>query len=68
MEAINPLIARLQKDINGKDAKIAKQADEIARLKQQIAELKASNSRVRRIPKKPTADAATDAVAEPSSA
>lgn len=56
-------VTKLQKQFEAKDATIRKQAAEIAALKAQLHEAKASNSRIRRIPKKAAA-----AVAEPASA
>lgn len=65
MEAADTLITRVQKHIDVLKQKNAKLAEENARLKQQLADLKASNSRIRRIPKKPAetqTDEATPAV------
>lgn len=52
MEASDTLISRVQKHIEVLKVKNTKLAEENARLKQQLAEVKASNSRIRRIPKK----------------
>lgn len=52
MEFTDPTILRVAKDFEGKQAKIKKLTEEVTRLKQQLAEVKASQSRVRRIPKK----------------
>ena len=49
------LATKVQKHVDSLHAKIAKQAEEIAALKAANSALKASNSRIRRIPKKPTA-------------
>ncbi len=60
MEATDAIIGRVSKHIDTLKVKNTKLAEENARLKQQLAEIKASNSRIRRIPKKvsesPTAD------------
>ena len=49
------LAARVQKHVDAQQAKIKKLADENAALKAQLAAVKAANSRIRRIPKKPAA-------------
>jgi cell division protein FtsB len=63
MEASDTAISRVQKVIDALKAKNGKLADENARLKQQLADLKASNSRIRRIPKKPADAPAAEAQA-----
>lgn len=50
--------AKVQKHVDGLHAKISKLAADNAALKAQLHEAKASNSRIRRIPKKPAAAAA----------
>lgn len=52
MEVTDPQVARIVKGLDSLKAKISKLTEENARLKQQLAELKASQSRIRRIPKK----------------
>lgn len=59
MESSEGALGRVQKLIEALKTKNCKLAEENARLKQQIADLKASNSRIRRIPKKASAAAAT---------
>lgn len=59
MESSEGALSRVQKLIDALKTKNCKLAEENSRLKQQIADLKASNSRIRRIPKK----AATEEVA-----
>lgn len=66
MEATDTLISRVQKHIDGLKVKNGKLAEENARLKQQLAELKASTSRIRRIPRKGAEQAA--ATPEPDAA
>lgn len=53
------IATRVQKHVDGLQARIQKLSDENATLKAQLHELRASNSRIRRIPKKPAAPAAT---------
>lgn len=48
------LASKVQKHVDALHAKIVKLTEENAALKAQVQELKASNSRIRRIPKKPT--------------
>ena len=55
------LAAKVQKHVDSLYAKIQKLTDENAGLKAQLHEAKASNSRIRRIPKKPAAAAPTPA-------
>lgn len=55
------LASKVQKHVDSLYAKIQKLTDENASLKAQLHEAKASNSRIRRIPKKPTAAAPTTA-------
>lgn len=64
MESSEGALSRVQKLIEALKAKNCKLAEENARLKTQIAELKASNSRIRRIPKKPAAAAEEAAPAQ----
>lgn len=52
MEATDSLFSRMRKHVDALNAKLGKLTDENARLKQQLAELKASTSRIRRIPRK----------------
>ena len=52
MEVTDPQVIRMVKGYDSLKTKIAKLTEENARLKQQLAELKASQSRIRRIPKK----------------
>ena len=61
MEATDSLVTRVQKHIDTFKVKNTKLAEENSRLKQQLADLKASNSRIRRIPKKPSDPAAAPA-------
>ena len=68
MEATDSLVSRVQKHIEGLKARNGKLADENARLKQQLAELKASTSRIRRIPRKPAAESGAASSAEPAQA
>ena len=51
MEGTGTVLSRVQKHIEGLNAKNTKLAEENARLKKQLADLKASQSRIRRIPK-----------------
>lgn len=51
MEGTGAIVSRVQKHIDGLNAKNAKQAEEIVRLKKQLADLKALQSRIKRIPK-----------------
>ena len=67
MEASDTLISRVQKHIEALKVKNSKLAEENARLKQQLSEIKATNSRIRRIPKKPS-DAAPSDAAPPAEA
>ena len=55
MEATDVVVSRVQKHIDTLKTKTGKLAEENSRLKQQLADLKASHSRIRRIPKKPAA-------------
>lgn len=55
MEASDTLVTRVQKHIDALKVKNTKLVEENARLKQQLTDLKASNSRIRRIPKKAAA-------------
>lgn len=48
---------RVQKHVDALQARIERLDGENATLKAQLRELKASNSRIRRIPKKPAGDA-----------
>lgn len=64
MEASDTLVTRVQKHIDALKIKNTKLVEENARLKQQLTDVKASNSRIRRIPKKATTAAAPTA-AEP---
>lgn len=57
MEATDSLVSRVQKHIDALKARNGKLTEENARLKQQVAELRASASRIRRIPRKPAAAA-----------
>ena len=68
MEATDSLVTRVQKHIDTLKTKNDKLVGENGRLKQQLADLKASNSRIRRIPKKTAAaaDAETSEAATPS--
>lgn len=66
MEATDSLVSRVQKHIDALKARNSKLADENARLKQQLGELRASTSRIRRIPRKPAP--AADAAAQPEEA
>jgi cell division septum initiation protein DivIVA len=59
MEATDVVVSRVQKHIDTLKTKTGKLAEENSRLKQQLADLKASHSRIRRIPKKPAAAAPT---------
>lgn len=68
MEATDSLIGRVQKHIESLKVKTTKLAEENARLKQQLAESKASNSRIRRIPKKPAATTPAPTDAPPATA
>lgn len=52
------LASKVQKHVDSLQAKIQKLAEDNAALKAQLAEAKSSNSRIRRIPKKPAAEAA----------
>lgn len=52
MEVTDPQVIRMVKGYDSLKTKITKLTEENARLKQQLAELKASQSRIRRIPKK----------------
>lgn len=61
MEGTGTVLSRVQKHIEALNAKNAKLAEENARLKKQLSDLKASQSRIRRIPK---ATASADAPAE----
>lgn len=64
MEATDSLVSRVQKHIEGLKARNNKLVEENARLKQQLAELKATTSRIRRIPRKPSADSGASPAAE----
>lgn len=64
--AADTLVGRVQKHIDALKQKNAKLAEENSRLKQQLAELKASHSRIRRIPKKTAAAAETQTDAPPA--
>ncbi len=71
MEATDAAITRVQTHFANLKAKNAKLTEENVRLKQQVAELKSSNSRIRRIPKKapgatPPPDAGTPAPETPA--
>lgn len=68
MEASDSLVSRVQKHIDGLKTKNTKLTDENARLKQQLTDLKASHSRIRRIPKKAAAAAAASGDAAPTAA
>lgn len=63
MEASDGLISRVQKHIDALKTKNTKLGEENARLKQQLTDLRASNSRIRRIPKKPAGEGAVEAEA-----
>ncbi len=67
MEATDTLVSRVQKHIEALKVKNTKLTEENSRLKQQLAEIKASNSRIRRIPKK-VADVVTEGAPEPVAA
>lgn len=58
-KAPETLATKVQKHVDALHAKIQKLTDENAGLKAQLHEARASNSRIRRIPKKPAAAAAT---------
>lgn len=60
MEGANTAVSRVQKHIDALNTKNAKQADEILRLKKQLTDQKASQSRIKRIPKA-TATTTTEA-------
>lgn len=62
MEASDAVVSRVQKALDALKQKNTKLAEENARLKQEVSKLKSSNSRIRRIPKKP-AEAAVDTAA-----
>ena len=49
------LATKVQKHVDALHAKIQKLTEENAALKSQLAEARSSNSRIRRIPKKPAA-------------
>lgn len=71
MEAGDAAITRVQTHFASLKAKIAKLVEENLRLKQQIAELKSSGTRIRRIPKKattPTAETPAAPETQPPSA
>lgn len=61
MEASDTLLSRVQKHIEALKIKNTKLADENSRLKQQLSDLKASHSRIRRIPKKATGEGEAEA-------
>lgn len=61
MEASDTILSRVQKHIEALKIKNAKLVEENARLKQQLTDLKASHSRIRRIPKKAPDASAQDA-------
>lgn len=52
-KTVESVAAKVQKHVDGLHAKIQKLAADNAALKAQLHEAKASNSRIRRIPKKP---------------
>lgn len=68
MEATDTLVTRVQKHIDTLKCKNDKLVGENGRLKQQLADLKASNSRIRRIPKKSAEAAEAAETSEPVSA
>lgn len=55
------LAAKVQKHVDGLQAKIQKLSEENSGLKAALHEARSSNSRIRRIPKKPSAAAAEPA-------
>ena len=64
MEATDSLVSRVQKHIEALKARNNKLVEENARLKTQLAELKATTSRIRRIPRKPAAESGATPAAE----
>ncbi len=62
--AAEALAVKVQKHVDGLHAKIQRLTEENAALKAQLHEAKASNSRIRRIPKKPAAAPAAPAAQE----
>jgi cell division protein FtsL len=55
--SVDPGLLKVQKTVDQLKARIQKQSDEIVRLKQQLAEARVSQSRIRRIPKKQATEA-----------